>query len=405
MGKNKVVFAYTEESPRSEYLISILKDEFDLLIASSCEEITDILHKSYDSLEALIIDHPSDKDDIGRLFDYVSKRNSFMFTLPIIILTEFSMMEEDDKFLSDLVVGMIVKGETKRTVLQRIRNTIKYSNSASFDDFSYALTHLPSLIYLKDKRGRYAFCSQSWHHLTKPNESVRGLTDFDIRKSKENARIAQENDRKVLESGKGTTYIIKEEDDEGLEYLQVIKEPIKDENNNVTGIIAIINNVTDSELLRQELRKKSITDQLTGVFNRVYFEEIVSGLKDNIEYPLTFISADCDGLKKINDKYGHAAGDKYICFARDAMNDILPENSILFRMGGDEFIALVPNLTNYAAKKLVKEISKNARKYKTPNFALKLSVGSYTITSDHVSIEAAVNLSDKSMYKMKRNNK
>ena len=41
---------------------------------------------------------------------------------------------------------------------------------------------LPSLIYVKDIDGRYAFCSQHWHHLTRPGESIRGLTDFDIRK-------------------------------------------------------------------------------------------------------------------------------------------------------------------------------------------------------------------------------
>ena len=309
---NKVVFAYTEESARSRYLIDILKDEFDLVIASSCDEITRLLHESYDDMEALIIDHPSDKSDIDRLFQFVSRKNSFIFTLPILILTEPSMKEDDDDFLSDLVVGMITVGETKKTVLQRIKNTIKFSNSASFDDFSHMLESLPSLIYVKDAKGRYAFCSKRWNHMKTSSESYRGLTDLDVRKNKDNARIAMENDRKVVESGEGMSYLIRENDDEGVEYLQVIKEPIKDRKGKVSGIIAIINNVTESELLRQELRQKSITDQLTGLYNRFYFEEITSGLKDDANLPLTFISADCDGLKMINDAYGHTAGDAYI---------------------------------------------------------------------------------------------
>lgn len=399
---NKIVFAYTEESSRTRYLIDLLKDDFDLVITSSCKEITDILHESFDSIEALIVDHPAGHPDIDRLFKFVKEHNSYMFTLPILILTHYKMMEEDDKYLSDLAVGMITEGESKRTVLQRIKNTIKFSNSASFDDFSSMLKVLPSLIYLKDTRGRYAFCSQHWHHLTNPNQSIRGLTDFDIRKSKENARIAQEYDQKVLASGVGTSYMIKEDDDEGVEYLQIIKEPLKDANGNVNGIIAIINNVTDQELLRQELRHKSITDQLTGLYNRVYFEELTKKYKENVTLPLTIISADCDGLKKINDKYGHASGDKYICLARDAIQSHLPEKSSLFRMGGDEFVAIIPEMKGYEAAKLIKAIAKDAPKYKTSQFVLKLSIGYHTITRKNLSVESAVNLSDRSMYKMKK---
>ena len=212
---SKIVFAYTKPSSRSEYLINLLKDDFDLTIAASCEEITDILHNSYDSIEALIIDHPADKEDIGRLFAYVEKHNSFMFTLPVLILTDPQSMQEDAEFMSDLVVGMIYEGENKKVVLQRIKNTIRYCNSASFDEFSHMLDSLPSSIYVKDGNGKYVFCTKLWHHKRKPGDPIRGLTDFDIRKNKGNAQIAFESDQKVIKSGEGTTYIIKEDDDEG----------------------------------------------------------------------------------------------------------------------------------------------------------------------------------------------
>ncbi|MDY6391740.1 MAG: diguanylate cyclase [Bacilli bacterium] len=402
---NKIVFAYTQESSRSRYLINLLKDDFELILAPSCDAITKLLHESFDSIEALIIDHPSDKPDLDRLFNYVKKHNSFMFTLPIILLTEPSMAADDDKYLSDLVVGMITEGETKRTVLQRIKNTLRFSASMSFDDFSNMLEALPSQIYVKDIKSRYVFCSKRWHHFRKSNESIRGLTDFDIRKNRENAIIAQENDRMVIESGQGTDYIIKECDDEGTEYLQVIKEPIVNKDGKVDGIIAIINNVTDSELLRQELRQKSITDQLTGLFNRFYFEEIVETMKDSLALPLTLVSADCDGLKTINDQFGHAAGDRYICFARDAIQESLPEGSFLFRMGGDEFLAIVPNTDTSSAEELVQRIMKNADGYHTSKFSLKLSAGCYTIKEKGISIEYAVNQSDKAMYRAKQSKK
>lgn len=325
-----------------------------------------------------------------------------MFTLPILLLTEPKYQDQDDEYLSDLVVGMITMGETKKTVLQRIQNTTKFASSASFDEFSSMLRALPSIIYIKDVNGRYVFCSQRWHHLYKPNQSIRGLTDFDVRKSRKNALLAQENDRKVIATGRGTSYLIKENDDEGVEYLQVIKEPLRNRAGKIDGIIAIVNNVTDAELLRQELREKSITDQLTGLFNRFYFEEITQESSERLTLPLTFISADCDGLKNINDQFGHADGDCYICFARDAIQEALPKGSYLFRMGGDEFLALIPGMGEKEAKKLVDDIVHNASHYKTDSYTLRLSAGSYTMLSDADSIEYAVNQSDKAMYNMKQ---
>lgn len=402
----KVAFFYSDESSRSKYLIDILKHDYELIIVRNHDEIVELFNTSYDSLNAFIIDHPADKPDCANnLFKAINNRNSFMFTLPVLILTSHELIEEDDKFLCDLAVDIISEGESKSAVLQRIKNTIKFSNSASFDDFSTMLKSLPSLIYLKDTRGRYAFCSQNWHHLTNPNQSIRGLTDFDVRKDKKNAQIAQDSDRKVIESGKGTSYVIKESDNEGTDYLQIIKEPLKNEKGEVTGIIAIINNVTKEELLKQELKKKSITDQLTGLFNRVYFDELVSRFQSHHTVPLTIITADCDGLKKINDKYGHAAGDKYINMTKDVLKESLPPKSFLFRMGGDEFVAIIPGMKSYEGIKLVKDIIKNSKKYKTSQFQLKLSAGSYTISRRGISIETAMARSDKEMYKMKKKHK
>ena len=125
----------------------------------------------------------------------------------------------------------------------------------------------------------------------------------------------------------------------------------------------------------------------------------------DLHFPLTIISADCDGLKQINDKFGHASGDEYICYARDALRDGLPKNSFLFRMGGDEFLAIVPSTSKEAAKKIISNINEAIKKYKNDKFALNLSVGSYTIGRHKTSIESAVIHSDEEMYKVKKEHK
>jgi len=268
------------------------------------------------------------------------------------------------------------------------------------------LTVLPSLIYFKDSKGRYAFCSQKWRHLTNRKESIRGKTDFEIRRSKKNAKIARESDLEVLKSGVGKSYVIKEKNADGsTDFLQIIKEPLKNEKGEAYGIIAIINNVTEEEITKQELREKSITDQLTGLYNRVFFEELTKRSQTELNYPLTMITADCDGLKEINDQFGHAAGDKYICFAKSAIQSVLPKDTYIFRMGGDEFLAIVPRTNSEQAKEYVKKIRQESKKYKNDCFSLKLSVGSYTIDRKGNSIEDAVIESDKEMYRSKNRKK
>ena len=400
----KIVFLCDKQSPRIGQLHNILVNDYDVLLTYDKNEIMSLLEKSFDDLSVIIVDNPSSKKYIDDVLTYIKNRNNYMFSLPVLVLTDLENMDSDDKYLHNPVVDIIFFNDTEEIAVRRIENAVTLANSTSFDAFSEMLTVLPSLIYLKDRRGRYAFMSQKMHHLYSNVESVRGKTDLEVRKDKHNAQLAMESDQEIIRTGVGKNYIIKEEDETGVEYLQVIKEPLK-KNGDVYGIIAIINNVTEEELLRQKLREKSITDQLTGLYNRAYFEELTHWEGKDLKFPITIISADCDGLKQINDIYGHAAGDQYICFARDALKNALPEKAVVFRMGGDEFLAVISETDEEEAQKLVNKVNKSISKYKNKDFALSLSVGSHTIKGRGASIESGVKLSDKEMYKVKKERK
>ena len=349
---NKIGLIYNLNSPRVEKIKPYLQKEFEILEAHDYEETLTLLHKHFEELSNLVIDNPANKGQIKGILKLISNINTYMFSLPVVILTDPENMELDDDYLKSPAVSLISTADTETVIMSRIRNSIRFSNSTSFDDFSNMLSSLPSLVYVKDTNGRYAFCSKRWHHFAS-NESIRGKTDFEIRKNFENAKIAVAADKEVVRTGQGKDYLIKEISDEGVDYLQIIKEPLKNSKGEVYGIIAIINNVTDQELLRQELRAKSITDQLTGLYNRSYFEEFMDKWPGETTFPVTIVSADCDDLTQINDAFGHGSGDKYICYTRDALHESLPEGSLLFRMGGDEFLAVVPNTNKKQAEEIV----------------------------------------------------
>lgn len=194
----------------------------------------------------------------------------------------------------------------------------------------------------------------------------------------------------------------KEENDEGKEFLQIIKEPIVNEDGRVRGIIALINNVTEQELLKRELRAKSITDQLTGIYNRQYFDEYLKLLSKDIRYPMTIISADCDNLKMINDSYGHMVGDEYIRLSVTLILTKIPKDASVFRTGGDEFVAFLPGTGKEEARKMIREMKQSALTYQVMGHPLSVSFGSSTILTKEDSVTDCLKCSDKRMYRDKR---
>lgn len=363
--------------------------------------------KDAQDISTVLVEYPSALPDIRALIDYVSSGNNYIFSIAILLITDAAHLDADLAYLGGAAVDVVQKPVQPKILLNRIDNAEELVSSVSFAEFARMLKVLPANIYLKDANGRYVFSSQTWHHLDTgddPNRTIRGKTDLEICKDKENAMLAYESDRRIIETGKGTSYIIKETD-EGLEYLQLIKEPLFFEDGRVRGIIALINNVTEQELLRRELKERSVRDQLTGLYNRSYLDEYITGLKAEAPYPITVISADCDRLKKVNDTYGHMIGDAYIRLCVTLMNEVLPENSCLFRMGGDEFLAFLPNTPAEDAERLIERMQQTASSYAIKDVTLSVSLGYCTMEDANDSIADSIKRSDSDMYRDKQRKK
>ena len=332
-------------------------------------------------LNAVLIDTPSEIPGIEKLIRFVNDRNNDLLAFPIVILTDADHIAADEAFLGGVVVDCIEKPIRPAVFRNRLANAEQLVSSVSFNEFSEMLRSLPANIYLKDNQGRYVFSSQTWHHLNTEGDqdwTIRGKTDLDIRKDKENAQRALESDLKLVRTGQGTSYIIEENDGE-QEFLQIIKEPLFYEDGRVRGIIALINIVTEQEQMRRQLRERYITDQLTGLYNRSYYTEYLAELERNAPDPLSIIIADCDHLKHINDTYGHIAGDQYIRACADLLRCGLPKDALIFRTGGDEFAAFLPGTGEEEAAKLTERIREGEGKYRIEGNPLSVSIGCSTM--------------------------
>ena len=111
----------------------------------------------------------------------------------------------------------------------------------------------------------------------------------------------------------------------------------------------IVSDVTERKRAEQEIRYLSYHDYLTGLHNRRFYEEELSRLDKAANLPITLIMADVNGLKLINDSFGHAMGDQLLKKAAHLITAAVPKTSIVARLGGDEFIVVLPQTDIFEA--------------------------------------------------------
>ena len=102
--------------------------------------------------------------------------------------------------------------------------------------------------------------------------------------------------------------------------------------------------ITDRKQIEEKLRYMSFHDALTGLYNRGYFEEEMDRLKSSRQFPVSIIACDLDDLKQINDSLGHDVGDQAIkAAAKILRSNVFRKEDVVARIGGDEFVILLPN--------------------------------------------------------------
>ena len=391
-------------SDSTRCIADIKKLTDNVVPVSSADKALEMLRNGAD-VSIILIERPSKRRNVRKLIDAVNENNNYIYSTAILIITDKDNVQDDVKFLGGAVVDCLAFPINPDIFVNRVHNAERLISSVSFSEFSRMLKVLPANIYLKDSLGRYVFSSQTWHHLDThgdPNWTIKHKTDIDIRKDKDNARKAMESDRALIKSGVGTSYIIEENDDE-QEFLQVIKEPLFFADGRVRGIIALINDVTEQELMRRELKERSIRDSMTGAYNRSCFDEYVESMSDE-SFPVGIISADCDRLKYINDTYGHMIGDEYIRMAATLMMSTLPDKCRIFRTGGDEFIALIPDSSDAELRRFMNVLRKNVGSFSIKNKPLMVSFGC-SMAEDSASLQNSIETADSRMYEDKRKNK
>lgn len=167
-------------------------------------------------------------------------------------------------------------------------------------------------------------------------------------------------------------------------------------------VIAIARNVTEQRLYQQQIEYLSYHDQLTGLHNRRSFEEELRRLDVEEQFPISIIMADVNGLKMVNDSFGHEAGDVLLIkFAQVLQECYSTKNNQVFRIGGDEFVIIAPNMESDQAEELVKRINENCDKEEVNAINLSVSFGWDSKTQSAEDIKSVLKSAEDIMYKKK----
>jgi len=187
-----------------------------------------------------------------------------------------------------------------------------------------------------------------------------------------------------------------------LEYIEIYSYPIFDENGEeITGVVEFVRDITEQKQKEREIKYLLYRDSLTGLYNRRFFEEEMSRLDAPKQLPISIITGDLNGLKIINDTYGHKKGDEMLIKTASILKQVLRSEDILARHGGDEFIILLPQTENKQAQKIVERIKKETSRTADDDVPVSIGMGAATKTLSSQDINDVLQEADDEMYKNK----
>lgn len=171
--------------------------------------------------------------------------------------------------------------------------------------------------------------------------------------------------------------------------------------NNRHEVIGITRNITAAKLSRERIEYLSYHDQLTGLYNRHFFEDELLRLDKPDNLPLCLMMADVNGLKLINDTFGHGIGDQLLSRVALVLQEACGQQGTIARMGGDEFVILVPHCNVTETKRLVERIQKLSGREKVGSIDLSISLGWGIKTAAHEDVQEVLKRAETKMYKQK----
>jgi len=299
---------------------------------------------------------------------------------------------------------------TKNVNIKLAESNLKYIGL--YQDLENKQTLLKSLIdstedwiFYKNSDGAYIGCNKAYEDFIGLSESeLMNITPYEIMSNKNLSQI-NTLDIKTITDQKVVKYEQKiQYNDESL-IFEMLNTPYCDRNGDVLGIICVGRDITERKRRENDIIYLSYHDTLTGLFNRSYYEENRNSLDTPANLPISIIVCDVDGLKLVNDSFGHIAGDTLLKTTAEILKKGCRPKDIIIRTGGDEFMIILPETTNEEVETILANMYEECQTAKEQvNNDLhfpSISMGCSTKEFESDSLDETTKIAEEYMYRRK----
>ncbi len=261
-------------------------------------------------------------------------------------------MKDKDR-TKDELINKLAKMRQRIAKLEALESERKQMEEALTQErnlLQALIDNIPDSIYFKDDKNRFIRVNKARAEFsgTTP-ENIIGKTDFDFFPQKQ-AKQALADDNRVRKSNRPLVdKVEKITHADGTEHwVSTTKIPRHNEKGEVIGTMGISRDITTRKQQEENLTYMTTHDTLTSLANRALFSDHLSlalarAQRNGQKFPVMLL--DLDNFKQVNDRLGHSVGDKLLEVVGDRLKGILRKDDTVARMGGDEFLLLLPETT------------------------------------------------------------
>lgn len=322
--------------------------------------------------------------------------------LVVVILSDFSSIHENTDSFNVTLLGVsgifIAQGiwyVINKSSLKDLYNTELVMTSA--------INSAEEMIILTvDNDYNYLYFNKYHYWIMKTfygadiDKGVNLLDSISIEEDYKKAKLNY--DRALL----GESFIIVEKYGEGdvVGYFESRFFPITNDEDEVIGVSVYAMDITSRKKQENQIVFLSNHDSLTGLYNRRYFESYVKDLSDE-HLPMGMIAGDLNGLKLVNDSFGHASGDELLVKISEAINAEVRSQDVVVRFGGDEFVILLPKTEKKDIVTLIDRLNTRISSIEVKSVIPSVSFGFTVIRNLNIHIDQHYKECEDMLYKNK----